>query len=72
MAPSLKITMKHNSGMWLNKSIIMKLNVIAFKIWGRPKSWRPLKKVAKFEIYVIFEVFALFGRRTKDKIKDRW
>ena len=31
----------------------------------------PKKKVANIEIYVIFEVFAFCGRRTKTDFKDR-
>ena len=38
---------------------------------GGPKSWGPKKKVANIEIYVIFEVFAFCGRRTKTDFKDR-
>ena len=38
---------------------------------GGPKGWGPKKKVANIEIYVIFEVFAFCGRRTKTDFKDR-
>ena len=40
-------------------------------ILGGPKGWGPKKKVANIEIYVIFEVFAFCGRRTKTDFKDR-
>ena len=40
-------------------------------ILGGPKGWGPKKKVANVEIYVIFEVFAFCGRRTKTDFKDR-
>ena len=40
-------------------------------ILGGPKGWGPKKKVANVEIYVIFEVFALCGGRTKTDFKDR-
>ena len=36
-----------------------------------PKGWGPKKKVASVEIYVIFEVFAFCGGRTKTDFKDR-
>ena len=38
---------------------------------GGPKGWGPKKKVANVEIYVIFEVFAFCGGRTKTDFKDR-
>ena len=38
---------------------------------GGPKGWGPKKKVANAEIYVIFEVFAFCGGRTKTDFKDR-
>ena len=37
---------------------------------GGPKGWGPKKKVANIEIYVIFEVFAFCGGRTKADFKD--
>ena len=37
---------------------------------GGPKGWGPKKKVANVEIYVIFEVFAFCGGRTKTVFKD--
>ena len=40
-------------------------------ILGGPKGWGPKKKVANVEIYVIFEVFAFCGGRTKTDFKDR-
>ena len=40
-------------------------------ILGGPKGWGPKKKVANAEIYVIFEVFAFCGGRTKTDFKDR-
>ena len=40
-------------------------------ILGGPKGWGPNKKVANAEIYVIFEVFAFCGGRTKTDFKDR-
>ena len=40
-------------------------------ILGGPKGWGPKKKVANIEIYVIFEVFAFCGGRTKTDFKDR-
>ena len=40
-------------------------------ILGGPKGWGPKKKVANVEIYVIFEVFAFCGGRTKTNFKDR-
>ena len=40
-------------------------------ILGGPKGWGPKKKVANAEIYVIFEVFAYCGGRTKTDFKDR-
>ena len=40
-------------------------------ILGGPKGWGPKKKVADVEIYVIFEVFAFCGGRTKTDFKDR-
>ena len=39
-------------------------------ILGGPKGWGPKKKVANVEIYVIFEVFAFCGGRTKTDFKD--
>ena len=38
---------------------------------GGPKGWGPKKKVANVEIYVIFEVFAFCGGRTKTDFMDR-
>ena len=40
-------------------------------ILGGPKGWGPKKEVANVEIYVIFEVFAFCGGRTKTDFKDR-
>ena len=40
-------------------------------ILGGPKGWGPKKKVTNVEIYVIFEVFAYCGGRTKTDFKDR-
>ena len=40
-------------------------------ILGGPKGWGPKKKVNNVEIYVIFEVFAFCGGRTKTDFKDR-
>ena len=40
-------------------------------ILGGPKGWGPKKKVTNVEIYVIFEVFAFCGGRTKTDFKDR-
>ena len=40
-------------------------------ILGGPKGWGPKKKVANVEFYVIFEVFAFCGGRTKTDFKDR-
>ena len=40
-------------------------------ILGGPKGWGPKKKVANVEIYVIFEVFAFCGGRTKTDFKDQ-
>jgi len=40
-------------------------------ILGGPKGWGPKKKVVNVEIYVIFEVFAFCGGRTKTDFKDR-
>ena len=40
-------------------------------ILGGPNGWGPKKKVANVEIYVIFEVFAFCGGRTKTDFKDR-
>ena len=40
-------------------------------ILGGPKGWGPKKKVTNVEIYVIFEVFAFCGGRTKIDFKDR-
>ena len=39
-------------------------------ILGGPKGWGPKKKVANVEFYVIFEVFAFCGRRTKADFKE--
>ena len=40
-------------------------------ILGGPEGWGPKKEVANVEIYVIFEVFAFCGGRTKTDFKDR-
>merc|ERR1712115_605573 len=40
-------------------------------ILGGPKGWGPKKTVANVEIYVIFEVFAFCGGRTKTDFKDQ-
>ena len=58
-APVLKIN-DHATGGRRTKDIL-----------GGPKGWGPKKKVANVEIYVIFEVFAFFGGRTKTDFKDR-
>ena len=50
----------HAIGGWRTKDIL-----------GEPKGWGPKKKVANIEIYVIFEVFAFCGGRTKTDFKDR-
>ena len=59
MAPVLNIA-DHATGGRRTKDIL-----------GGPKGWGPKKKVANIEIYVIFEVFAFCGRRTKTDFKDR-
>ena len=56
--PVLKIN-NHATGGWRTKDIL-----------GGPKAWSPKKKVANVEFYVIFEVFAFCGRRTKADFKD--
>ena len=58
-APVLKIN-DHATGGRRTKDIL-----------GGPKGWGPKKKVANVEIYVIFEVFAFCGGRTKTDFKDR-
>ena len=59
LVPVLKIN-NHATGGWRTKDIL-----------GGPKGWGPKKKVANVEIYVIFEVFAFCGGRTKTDFKDR-
>ena len=59
LAPVLKIN-DHATGGRRTKDIL-----------GGPKGWGPKKKVANVEIYVIFEVFAFCGGRTKTDFKDR-
>ena len=59
LAPVLKIN-DHATGGRRTKDIL-----------GGPKGWGPKKKGANVEIYVIFEVFALCGGRTKTDFKDR-
>ena len=59
LGPVLKIN-NHATGGWRTKDIL-----------GGPKAWSPKKKVANVEIYVIFEVFAFCGGRTKTDFKDR-
>ena len=56
--PVLKIN-NHATGGWRTKDIL-----------GGPKAWSPKKKVANVEFYVIFEVFAFCGRRTKADFKE--
>ena len=58
-APVLKIN-DHATGGRRTKDIL-----------GGPKGWGPKKKVTNVEIYVIFEVFAYCGGRTKTDFKDR-
>ena len=53
----------------------MKSSIAATMVGGSKTFWEDqragdLKKVAKVEIYVIFEVFAFCGRRTKADFKD--
>ena len=55
----LKIN-NHATGGWRTKEIL-----------AGPKAWGPKKTVANVEIYVIFEVFAFSGGRTKTDFKDR-
>ena len=57
--PVLKIN-DHATGVRRTKDIL-----------GGPEGWGPKKEVANVEIYVIFEVFAFCGGRTKTDFKDR-
>ena len=57
-SPVLRIN-NHETGVWRTKDIL-----------GGLKGWGPKKKVANVEIYVIFEVFAFCGGRTKTDFKD--